>query len=133
MVFVFGFGFLFFLTLLVKHDLNTVETVQQHPHQKKQTSNSKEQSKTKAKVFTQISNKEQWKFPGFGSSECEQKWKANRSPSWWLSFHSALCWVTQEDPWTRESSAAPSLEYWLCGKFKDPSWEADVSSCQSWI
>lgn len=43
MVFVFGFGFLFFLTLLVKHDLNTVETVQEHPHKKKK----KQQQRTK--------------------------------------------------------------------------------------
>lgn len=43
-VFVFGFGFLFFLTLCVKHDLNTVATVQEHPQQKK---TNKQQQRTK--------------------------------------------------------------------------------------
>lgn len=56
MVFVLGFGFLFFLTLLVKHDLNTVETVQEHPHQERKQQQRTKQNKSKG-IYTDQATK----------------------------------------------------------------------------
>lgn len=87
--------------------------------QNKQTTTKKNQ---KGGIYTNLARKNNENSigsPVWGVSVKRSR-RANRSPSRWLFFLLLLCVQSH-----RKTPSLPS-EYWLCGKFKDPSWGANV-------